>query len=127
MSECTLDWAGARVEGSKLTVPIEGEVPRGWKKSFDKTVRLLSAGHAQWGEITYAKHEVKVADVSPGTEDTLRHHLEGLVQQANAHHRTADAPAAPGEEGAAPTVDDDSPDGQMTQRFRSFGEHPAEQ
>ena len=125
MSECTLDWAGARVEGSKLTVPIEGDVPRGWKKSFDKTVRLLTAGHAQWGEITYSKHEVKVAGVSPGIEDTLRHHLEGLVQQANAYHRTADAPAAPREQDTR-TVDDDSPDGRMTERFRSFGEHPTE-
>jgi hypothetical protein len=45
MSECTLDSAGGQVEASELTAAIAGAVPRGWKKSFERTVRLAAGGH----------------------------------------------------------------------------------
>jgi hypothetical protein len=111
MSSVSLSWSTAEVKDSKLTVTLEGEIPRGWRKSFEATVRLL--GHGDWGEIQVKKDKVQVSDVQEGSEDKLRHHLEGIVAQANADHER-DEPA-PAEEDA-----EQGPDAEMTDHFRSF-------
>ena len=49
MSEPKLDWSSAEVKDSKLTVPVEGELPDGWEDTFKTTVQLLGGG--SWGEI----------------------------------------------------------------------------
>ena len=46
MAEVTLNWATAEVEEGKLTVDLDGEIPKGWRDSFETTVRLL--GHGDW-------------------------------------------------------------------------------
>ena len=117
-----LSWSAAEVKDSKLTVPLEGEIPKGWKKSFEATVLLLGGG--EWGEIQLKRDRVQVSDVEPGSEEKLRHHLESVVLQANADHE----PEQPGgsEEDEArdadesePEAQDDGPDAEMTRRFRS--------
>ena len=50
MSDVNLNWSSAKVTDGKLTVGLVGDRPRGWKKSFEKTVRLLGAG-GNWGEV----------------------------------------------------------------------------
>ena len=65
-------------------MPLDGDIPKGWKRSFEATVRLLGGG--EWGEIEVKKDTVRVSDVEPGSEEKLRHHLEAVVQQANADH-----------------------------------------
>ncbi len=121
MDEVTLDWSAAQVKNAKLTVPLEGDVPKGWKTSFEATAKLL--GGKAWGEIVVKKGNVQVSDVEPGSEDKLRHHLEAVVQQANADHEPDD-----GEEDEGPDEDDseagagdedEDPDAEMTRRFRS--------
>ena len=72
-------------------MPIAGDRPRGWKSTFAQTVRLLGGG--SWGEVSLKKDKVKVTDVPEGSEDELRHFLEGVVQQANATH--VDRPRTP--------------------------------
>ena len=121
MTQVSLDWSTAEVENAKLTVPLEGDIPKGWKRSFETTVRLLGGG--EWGEIQLKRDKVRVADVEPGSEDKLRHHLEAVVAQANADHEPDED-----EEDAAPDADaseheagdeDEGPDAEMTRRFRS--------
>ena len=121
MTKVSLDWSAAEVENAKLTVPLEGDIPKGWKRSFETTVRLLGGG--EWGEIQVKRDKVRVADVEPGSEDKLRHHLEAVVAQANADHEPDED-----EEDAAPDVDasehgagdeDEGPDAEMTRRFQS--------
>jgi hypothetical protein len=114
----SLSWSTAEVKDARLTVALEGEVPKGWKPSFERTVELL--GRGEWGEIQVKKDHVRVADVEPGSEDKLRHHLESIVAQANAD-------TEPDE----PEPDEDSeqeqgPDAEMASRFREFGQAEAD-
>jgi len=121
MTQVSLDWSTAQVKSSNLTVALDGDIPKGWKQSFARTVRLLGAG--EWGEIEIKKDTVRVARVEPGSEEKLRHHLEAVVAQANADHEPDED-----EEDAAPDADaseheagdeDEGPDAEMTRRFRS--------
>ncbi|MGH2883149.1 MAG: hypothetical protein ACRDPA_10710 [Solirubrobacteraceae bacterium] len=118
MPQVSLDWSAAEVKSSKLTVPLEGDIPKGWKRSFETTVRLLGSG--DWGDIEVKKNAVRVADVEPGSEDKLHHHLEAVVAQANADHEPDDSEddAAPDGDKTEPEGDDE--DAEMTRRFRSM-------
>ena len=125
MSDVTLNWSTAKVEDSKLTVDLDGELPSGWKDSFDAVARLL-ASSAEWGEVSLkGKKSVRVADVSEGSEERLRHFLESVVAQANADH-TPDDSDEDAEDDEDEGGDDDrdaaGPDDEMSQRFRSFSD-----
>jgi hypothetical protein len=121
MEDVKLDWRTAAVSDAKLTVELEGKPPKGWKASFEKTVKLLGSG--DWGEVTLKKDTVTVTEISAGEEDKLRHHLEGVVAQANAalrseeEHKDAVADDGDGEERA----EEGGPDAEMAARFRAFG------
>ncbi len=127
MSEPKLDWSTAEVRDAQLTVALEGEPPRGWKDTFEATARLL--GGSGWDDVQLKKHNVHVSGVSPGSEDKLRHFLESVVQQANADHHLGEEQSQEGEssdedtEGSndASKESEESPDAEMTERFRSFG------
>ncbi|HUA72964.1 MAG TPA: hypothetical protein VMA96_17845 [Solirubrobacteraceae bacterium] len=121
MPDVTLDWSAAEVKNAKLTVPLDGDVPKGWKHSFEATAALLGGG--DWGEVRVRKSRVEVADVEPGSEEKLRHHLEAVIQQANADHEKDDSDdEAPDPDEAEPGAEqeDDGPDAEMTRRFRSL-------
>jgi len=125
MSDVTLNWSTAKVEDSKLTVDLDGELPSGWKDSFDAVARLL-ASSAEWGEVSLkGKKSVRVADVSEGSEERLRHFLESVVAQANADH-TPDDSDEDAEDDEDEGGDDDrdaaGPDDEMSERFRSFSD-----
>jgi hypothetical protein len=120
MSEPSLDWGTAEVHDGELSVKLLGDAPRPWRESFQSTVTLLD--NSGWGKIIVKKHSVRVADVQPGSEEKLRHHLEAVVQQANADHPPADdAQGERGEDGRSDEgPDEKSPDSEMTERFRAF-------
>ena len=128
MSDVKLNWSTAKVEDSKLTVDLDGELPSGWKDSFDAVARLLSSS-AEWGEVTLkGKKSVRVTDVSEGSEERLRHFLESVVEQSNADHRP-DEPEDDDESGSDDDERDDDdaagepgPDAEMSERFRSFAD-----
>jgi hypothetical protein len=122
MAEVTLNWATAEVEEAKLTVGLEGKIPSGWKKSFERTVRLL--GRGDWGKVRIKKQAVRVSAVTPGSEDKLRHHLEGVIEQANAAHRSTEGESERQRQDA--DTDDGSPDARMAERFRSFADQDLE-
>src|SRR5579859_6866336 len=111
MSVVKLEWESAEVKDATLIVALEGELPKGWKESFERTVKLL--GDGDWGAVELKKGTVRVSDVPAGSEDKLRHHLEGIVAQANAAHEEEDDDDDEEREG---------PDAEMTDRFRSFAE-----
>lgn len=123
MSEVRLDWAAAEVKDGKLEVPLDGELPSGWKKGFDRTVALLGGG--DWGEVKVKKDRVLVAEVVEGDESRLHHFLESVALQANAPYQ--EEPEADEGEDAEDGEDADEgeeaegPDAEMTERFRSFG------
>jgi len=127
MSDVTLNWSTAKVEDSKLTVDLDGELPSGWKDSFDAVARLL-ASSAEWGEVSLkGKKSVRVADVSEGSEERLRHFLESVVAQANADHTPDDSDRDEDaeddeDEGGDDERDAAGPDDEMSQRFRSFSD-----
>ena len=58
MAEVTLTWSAAEVANARLTVPLEGDIPKGWKRSFEATVRLLGGG--EWGAIPGPMTRTKV-------------------------------------------------------------------
>ena len=111
-----LAWDTATVKDSKLTLEVAGEPPEDWQDAFERSVKLLQGGGREWGEVELKKKQVRIADVSPGSEEKLRHFLEAVVQQVNAHDEDADEDG----DGSDPAAD--TPDGQMTKRFREFGE-----
>ena len=121
MAEVTLDWSTAEVKNAKLTVPLEGDIPKGWGNSFEATVKLLGSG--DWGEIQVKRDKIRVSDVQPGSEDKLRFHLEAVVAQANADHEPDESEddEGPDAEDSEPGAgdEDDGPDAEMTRRFRS--------
>ncbi|HEX3976993.1 MAG TPA: hypothetical protein VHW96_12075 [Solirubrobacteraceae bacterium] len=115
-----LEWSAAAVRDGNLTVPIAGDRPRGWKSTFEQTVRLLGGGN--WGEVSLKQDKVKISDVREGDEEELRFFLEGVVQQANATHVDTDDDAEDGtEQGDADAEEADDADARMTSRFRDLG------
>jgi hypothetical protein len=117
MSEAKLNWTTAKVQGAKLEVGLEGDIPSGWNDSFETTARLL--GRGEWGAVRVKKQTVRVDDVTPGTEEKLRHFLESVLAQANADHPPPESEPEPADEDRDQD-DGEGPDADMTQRFRSF-------
>ena len=129
MSDVKLNWSTAKVEDSKLTVDLDGELPSGWKDSFDAVTRLL-ANSAEWGEVSLeGKKSVHVADVAEGSEERLRHFLESVVEQSNADHTPDDSERDESDDDADEDErandedrDESAPDDEMSERFRSFAD-----
>ena len=127
MSDVKLNWSTAKVEDSKLTVDLDGELPSGWKDSFDAVARLLS-NSTDWGEVSLkGKKSVRVTDVSEGSEERLRHFLESVVEQSNADHRPdesedEDDSGSDDDERDDEAADEPGPDAEMSERFRSFAD-----
>jgi hypothetical protein len=118
MSDVKLNWSSAQVTNGKLTVELAGNRPRGWKKSFEQTVRLLGAG-GNWDEVRVKKGQVHLSRLAPGDEEKARHFLDSVVTQANAAHR----PSEPDSDAPDRQPSDESgPDAEMTKRFRAFAE-----
>jgi hypothetical protein len=119
MSEPRLDWNSAKVADSKLSVDVSGELSSEWKQSFQTTAQLLRGG--EWGEVVLKKQTVIVQDITPGSEDKLRHHLESIVEQANATGQEEE-PSSAEATGDSEPRDSDGPDAEMTSAFRSFAD-----
>jgi hypothetical protein len=123
MSSIKLGWASAEVRDATLTVALEGELSKDWKHAFERTVRLL--GDGEWGEVSLKKGKVRVSDLTPGTEEKLRHHLEAIVAQANAAHERSEETEAEQDEDAEP--EREGPDAEMTTAFRAFAQAEGEE
>jgi hypothetical protein len=123
-SEPHLDWSTAEVRDGKLTVTVDGEQPKGWKRSFETVAHLLS--HGAGSSVTLKKSEARVEGLRPGDEDKVRHLLESIVQQANADHRPPEDEQSEEEDEQDDEVvvdlGESRPDREMADRFRSFGE-----
>ena len=69
---------------------------------------------------------VQVSDVTPGSEEKLRHHLEAIVAQANADHEKSESDGDAEGDGDADDDEPEGPDAEMTGRFREFAEDDGE-
>src|SRR5438270_13005168 len=115
MSEAKLNWSTAKVDDSALRVDLDGEIPSGWKESFDTVARLL-AGSSDWGEVSLKKKKtVCVSGVSEGSEERLRHFLESVVEQANADQRPDDSEREESDEAADEDEDEDEDEGDASE------------
>jgi hypothetical protein len=115
--EVTIDWGAASVDGGRLTVPLAGKPPAGFKAALTAVVERLDRSGSAWGEVKVTKSKLRVDDVGPGAEGGVRHFLEAAVLQANADVRADD------EEDDEPGAGDErsAPDQEMTDAFRAFG------
>jgi len=124
MAEPQLDWSTAEVHDSKLSVSLDGEAPRSWRETFERTAALLGAN--DWGSVKLKKRGIEVTGLVPGSEEKLRHYLESVVQEANAAHAPEVDNEGGDEEPSGHHGEDSaedggvSPDVEMTERFRSF-------
>lgn len=125
MTDLQLDWSSAEVSGGKLTVGLDDKPTDEWRASFERTVKLLDRG--TWPEIELKKQKVSVASVEPGTEERLRFFLESAVQEANGEQSSDEDEGAEAEEedaeeerDARGESDEEDPDREMGDRFRSF-------
>jgi hypothetical protein len=123
MASPQLQWSAAEVSGGVLTVPIEGDRPKGWKDKFAQVVTLLGGGPG--GEITYKSQSVRVTDIADGSEESVHHFLESVMQETNA------AFAADEDSGETDEPDDtdqagdegaDDTDARLTEGFRHFAD-----
>lgn len=121
MASPSLQWSAAEVTGGTLTVPIEGDRPKGWKDKFQQVVTLL--GGTEWGTVAYKSGTIRVRDIGEGSEESLHHFLEAAMQETNAAFATEDAAS----EGDEAEDEDDSSDGdaddtdaRLTEAFRNF-------
>lgn len=85
--EATLDWSTATVAGGRLTVPVAGEVPRGWATRVRDVLERLEKTSAGWGRIKVTRKEIRVDAVTEDAADDLHHLLESAVLQASASLR----------------------------------------
>jgi hypothetical protein len=113
----TLQWSGAQVKDSKLVVELAGDRPKGWKSRFERTVKLLD--NHRWGGVTLKAGKVRVAGVDEGTEESLYHFLESVMQEVNAA-LIDDDQEPDAEESEAPDPGAESVDDRMTERFRGL-------
>ncbi len=106
-----LDWATATVSEGELAVQLRGELTEEWQRSFQTTVKLLGGP-----EVELREGAVHVMHVTGGEEERLRHHLQALVDQANAAQEQEQEQEAESEEKRGAS----GADGELTERFRSF-------
>lgn len=115
----TLQWSAAEVKGGVLTVPVEGDRPKGWKTRFGTVVTLLGGG--PWGDVTYKSGAVRVTEVVEGSEESLHHFLEAAIQETNAALGASEEPDEPDDDGEEPGGGDvDDADARLTDAFRGF-------
>ena len=118
MSDVRVDWSSAQVSDGTLEVWLTGDLPSGFKDSFDRAAGLL--GRGDWGKVKCKRDRLRVRQVGDGSEDRLRHFLESAVLQASRRHEGPDDDAVEQpDDGQSPP---DSRDAEMTERFRSFAD-----
>ncbi len=121
MASPNLQWNAAEVSGGVLTVPIEGDRPKGWKDRFGQVVTLLGGGPA--GEVSCKSGNVRVTEVTDGSEENVHHFLESVMQETNAALATDAEDDEPGDaEEHAGSGDEsaDDADARLTEAFRNF-------
>ena len=84
MGDVKIDWGAASVDDGRLTVPLAGELPDGFKERLTRVVERLDRGGSGWDDIKVGKAKLRVDAVAAGSERDLRHFLEAALLQASA-------------------------------------------
>lgn len=99
------DWPAAEVEatdeGYVLRVPIEGDPDPDWDEAFRRAAEAhrheVWGGH--WGHVRHSLNEIRVEQVSEGSEQALQAFLDRCILEA--HERTRQVAADRREDEAA--------------------------
>ena len=113
--QASIDWSSATVKDGELSVELTGEPSTEWAKRVQAVLERLERPGSAWGATKVTKTRIQVKAVTAGSEDDLRHLLDGAVQQANADF------AAPEEDDAGDDERSEA-DSTMTEAFRSFSD-----
>lgn len=119
MAPPRLQWSAAEVNDGVLMIPIEGDRPKGWKRKFEQVVTVLGGGPS--GEVVCKSGSVRVSAVVEGSEESLHHFLEAVIQETNSALGAGDEPGEPDDDGEGPAEQDvDDADARLTDAFRAF-------
>ena len=86
--ERSANWAAAAVEASDeglvLKVPIEGDPNPDWDAAFARSVEAHrhEVWGGQWGHVRHGRDEIRVEQVSEGSERALRDFLDACINGA---------------------------------------------
>lgn len=106
-----LDWSTAAVSDATLTLAFTERPSKDWVERLEAIIDRLRRAGTPWDTINVKPKRVKVAGVTPGAEDELRHFLEGAVLQANTDFKPDVA-----DDGESRSEADET----MTARFQDF-------
>ena len=121
MASPQLQWSAAEVSGGVLKVPIEGDRPKGWKDKFAQVVALLGGGPG--GEVVCKSGSVRVTDIADGSEESVHHFLESVMQETNASFvsdEDSDETDEHADDDEDSGEDADDADARLTDSFRNF-------
>jgi hypothetical protein len=82
------NWSAAEVEATEeglvLRVPIEGEPNHDWDDAFRRAVDVHrhEVWGGQWGHVRHGPDEIRVEQVSEGSEKALREFVDACVHGA---------------------------------------------
>jgi hypothetical protein len=115
-----LDWSSANVSDGTLVVSLSGRPQKKWRDAFARAAALLS--HGTWDAALNSRGAaVKVDPVRPGEEERVHQFLEGALLEANRTILTeGELFTAPDGEPDDDDEPENSPDEEMTERFRAF-------
>ena len=116
MGDVKIDWGAASVDDGRLTVPLAGEPPDGFKERLTHVVERLDRGGSGWGDIKVGKAKLRVDAVAAGSERDLRHFLEAALLQASADAEDED------DEETGSGDERSEEDRALTDAFRAFAE-----
>jgi hypothetical protein len=91
------NWAAAEVEASEeglvLTVPIEGDPDPDWDEAFRRAVEThrQEVWVGQWGHVRHGPDEIRVEQVTEGSERALRGFLDACIRGAEERLRQEEA------------------------------------
>src|SRR5215210_5628553 len=86
--ERSANWSAAEVEATEegfvLTVPIEGDPDPDWDDALRRAVEArrheVWGGH--WGHVRHRPDQIRVEQVSEGSETPLREFLDACIREA---------------------------------------------
>src|SRR5579872_1371415 len=115
VASTTIDWGGARVHDSTLTVALSEAPSKDWKRRFRGVLAMLDRSPGEWEAIELRHGRIRVANVREGAEDKLRHLLESAIVEVNGDLSAGGATADPERDASR------ARDLRMTQAFRQMG------
>ena len=119
MAHVALDWQGAEVSSSRLTVPLATLAGSFWVRAFHERLGSNGDRGGTWGEVKLEGQAIVVEDVQEGSEPALRKFLDDIVAESNLEAERLLSEASKEQAGKAQEeLLREKGDKEMTRRFR---------